>query len=67
MNLPQATCTVVIPCYNGEQELARGVASVQAQTYRDFHLVLVDDASTDGTLRRCTAWPRASPTSALSS
>jgi glycosyltransferase involved in cell wall biosynthesis len=49
MNLPNATCTVVIPCYNGEKELARAVESLRAQTYQDFQVVLVDDGSTDGT------------------
>jgi glycosyltransferase involved in cell wall biosynthesis len=50
MSLPQASCTVVIPCHNGEPCLEDAVRSVQAQTFRDHHLVLVDDASTDGTL-----------------
>jgi glycosyltransferase involved in cell wall biosynthesis len=48
--LPFATCTVVIPCYNGQAELKAAVDSVLAQTYQDFHLVIVDDASRDGTL-----------------
>src|SRR5262249_17704212 len=43
------TCTVVIPCYNGESYLKAAVDSVLAQTYSDYHLVLVDDASQDGT------------------
>jgi glycosyltransferase involved in cell wall biosynthesis len=49
MILPYATCTVVIPCYNGEPYLEAAVGSVRAQTYQDYHLVLVDDASQDGT------------------
>jgi glycosyltransferase involved in cell wall biosynthesis len=50
MTLPSAICTVVIPCYNGQRELAAAVDSVRAQVFNDYHLVLVDDASTDGTL-----------------
>jgi glycosyltransferase involved in cell wall biosynthesis len=50
MSLPEATATVVIPCYNGAADLAAAVASVEAQTFADYQLVLVDDASTDGTL-----------------
>ncbi len=49
MLLPHAACTVVIPCYDGELYLEAAVRSVQAQTFRDYHLVLVDDASRDGT------------------
>lgn len=50
MNQPTATCTVVIPCYNGQEDLAAAVASVRGQSFEDYHLVLVDDASTDETL-----------------
>src|SRR5262249_37792953 len=47
--LPYTTCTVVIPCYNGEPYLETAVRSVRAQRFADYHLVLVDDASQDGT------------------
>jgi glycosyltransferase involved in cell wall biosynthesis len=50
MTQPFATCTVVIPCYNGAAELEPAVASVLTQTFADYHLVLVDDGSTDGTV-----------------
>ncbi|MFL5330724.1 MAG: glycosyltransferase family 2 protein [Gemmataceae bacterium] len=46
---PSSTCTVVIPCYNAEPYLEAAVASVQAQTFSDYHLVIVDDASPDAT------------------
>ncbi len=41
--------SVTIPAYNAEATLAETVASVQAQTYPDWELVIVDDGSTDGT------------------
>lgn len=41
--------SVVIPCHNSEPFLAETVASVAAQGFRDFEVVLVDDGSTDGT------------------
>lgn len=40
--------TVILPCHNAASTLERAVASVQAQTFRDFELLIVDDASTDG-------------------
>lgn len=44
------TASVVIPCYNASPYLAETVASVVAQTLRDFEVFIVDDGSTDGSL-----------------
>jgi glycosyltransferase involved in cell wall biosynthesis len=40
---------VGLPVYNGERHLREAAESVLAQTYGDFELVIVDNASTDGT------------------
>ena len=40
--------TVVIPVYNSAATVRRAVASVLAQTLRELELLVVDDASTDG-------------------
>lgn len=42
--------SVVIPAYNASATLAETVASVRAQTFADWELVIVDDGSTDDTL-----------------
>jgi len=39
--------TVVVPCYNGGRYLDRLRTSLDAQTFRDFEVVIVDDGSTD--------------------
>lgn len=43
--------SVTVPAFNAEATLAETVASVRAQTFPDWELVIVDDGSTDSTLR----------------
>lgn len=45
-----APVTVVVPCYRCVATIERAIASVVGQTLRPAELVLVDDASADGTL-----------------
>ena len=40
-------CSVVMPLFNAEDYLVASVKSVQAQSFSDWELLLVDDASTD--------------------
>lgn len=43
--------SVVIPAYNSEAYIAQALESVLSQTYRNFEVILIDDASTDSTVR----------------
>lgn len=41
--------SIIVPVYNAEKYIEETVASVRAQTFKDWELLLVDDSSTDNT------------------
>ena len=41
--------TVAIPTYNRKEKLRRLLYSVKNSSFNDFEIVVVEDASTDGT------------------
>ena len=43
--------TVVIPNYNGKHFLKACLDSLAAQRYRDFETLIVDNASSDGSIQ----------------
>jgi hypothetical protein len=42
--------TVIMPAYNTATRIGRSIESLLAQTYRDIEVLVVDDASTDGSV-----------------
>ncbi len=48
-----ARVSVIIPVYNSEKVLLTPVKSLQAQTYKDWELILVDDGSKDDSAKLC--------------
>ena len=45
--------SVVIPTYNNEETILRALNSVYNQTFKDYEIIIVNDASTDKTLEIC--------------
>ncbi len=50
--------SIGLPVFNGARHLATAIESLLAQTYRDFELIIVDNASTDSTSDICAAYAR---------
>ena len=42
--------SVIIPVYNRQKYLHRGLDSLKNQTFKDFEIIIIDDASTDNSL-----------------
>ena len=53
MNQNTPRVSVGMPVYNGERFVAQAIESILSQTFRDFELIISDNASTDATERIC--------------
>lgn len=42
--------SIIMPCHNGERYIATSIQSVIAQTYQNWELLVIDDASTDSSV-----------------
>lgn len=46
--------SIIIPVFNVEKYISRCLKSVLSQSYKNFEIILVDDGSTDSSLKVCT-------------
>ena len=49
LNKPKIT--VIVPIYNSEQYIKKNIRSIQNQNMKDIEIILVNDASTDNTIK----------------
>ncbi|MBQ8958931.1 MAG: glycosyltransferase family 2 protein [Bacteroidales bacterium] len=53
--------SVIVPVYNVENWLPRCLECIEAQTYKNLEIILVDDGSTDGSGRLCDGFAAKDP------
>ena len=56
INSKKVEITVFLGTYNGEKYLHDLKGQIKSQTFQDFHLVVVDNASTDNSFEKLSAW-----------
>ena len=42
--------SIIMPCFNSEKHVRESINSVINQTYKNWELIIIDDASNDSTL-----------------
>ncbi len=53
MNKNEPLISVIVPVYNGQNYLENCIRSIEAQTYENFEVIIVNDGSTDDTAAVC--------------
>lgn len=53
--MPQVT--VLMPVYNGEKYLREAIDSILNQTFTDFEFLIIDDGSTDSSIKIISSYP----------
>jgi glycosyltransferase involved in cell wall biosynthesis len=61
VNLEEPRLSVGLPVYNGEKFLREAIESILRQTFKDFELIISDNASTDGAQEICKAYATKDP------
>src|SRR5213076_1335599 len=55
------TVSIGLPVFNGEKYLDEALRSILAQSFRDFELIICDNASTDQTRAICEGYAAIDP------
>lgn len=50
--------SIIIPVYNAKKYIGRSLTSICSQTHQNLEVILIDDGSTDGSLKICQSWAK---------
>ena len=53
-----AQVSIIVPVYQVEKYIRKCIESIQAQTFSDFELILVDDGSKDASGKICDEYAK---------
>ena len=53
--------TVAIPVFNAERHIQKALLSISSQTFKDYELLIIDNASTDNTLNLVSQFQKRNP------
>lgn len=59
--MPTDKISIIVPVYNGAEDLKRSVPALLAQTYDNIEIILINDGSTDNTAAVCAGYERDNP------
>ena len=57
----QPAISVIIPVYNQEKYVGKCIRSVLGQSFQDFEVIIVNDGSTDKSLKICQKYAESDP------
>jgi glycosyltransferase involved in cell wall biosynthesis len=57
MKATEASCSIVIRCYNEERHIGRLLSGIMQQTIKDAEIIVVDSGSTDATVAVASQFP----------
>ena len=54
--LEEELVSIIMPVFNGEENISESIESVIQQTYKNWELIVIDDASNDATYEKVSSY-----------
>ena len=58
MSKSESSVSIGLPVYNGEKFIRNAIDSILSQSYKNFELIISDNASTDSTQEICLEYAK---------